>query len=129
MVCMQDNFELPESLRGNILLGIHTEEKRRAKRLLVVSAVVATSSLVGIIASLKYALVTLYESSFYSYASLLFSDPDVVTQYWKEFSLALLESLPVIGIVLCLIAVFALLMSLRLFAQNMRFGFAPTFAN
>lgn len=126
---MQDNFELPESLRGNILLGIHTEEKRRAKRLLVVSAVVATSSLVGIIASLKYALVTLYESSFYSYASLLFSDPDVVTQYWKEFSLALLESLPVIGIVLCLIAVFALLMSLRLFAQNMRFGFAPTFAN
>lgn len=129
MVCMQDNFELPASLKGNILLSIRTEEKKRAKRLLVVSAVVAAGSLVAIIASLKYALMALYESSFYSYASLLFSDPDVIAQYWREFALALLESLPVVGIVLCLIAVFALLMSLRLFAQNMRFGFAPTFAN
>lgn len=126
---MQDNFELPESLRSNIFLGIRTEEKKRAKRLLAVSVVVAIGSLVGIITSLKYALMAFYESSFYTYVSILFSDPDVVFKYWQEFGLALLGSLPVISMSLCLIAVFALLMSLRLFAQNMRFGFSPTFAN
>lgn len=129
MVYMQDNFELPENLRNNILLGIRGEEKKRAKPLLAVSVIIALSSLVGLFMWLKYALIAFYQSSFYAYMTLLFSDPDVVLRYWQEFGLALLESLPVLGIALCLLAVFTLLMSLRLFTQNMRFGFASSFAN
>jgi hypothetical protein len=111
------------------LLNIRSEEKKIAKQQLVVSALLAVASIGAIVASVKYALTAFYQSGFYSYASLLLSDPDMVLRYWREFGLALLESLPVIGIVCFLIAVFALLMSFRSFARNMRFGFAPSFAN
>ncbi len=129
MVDMQDDFELPKDLRNSILLSIRSEEKKIVKQQLVVSALVAIASIGAIIASVKYALIAFYQSSFYFYASLLLSDPDMVLRYWREFGLALLESLPVIGIVCFLVAVFALLMSFRFFARNVRFGFAPTFAH
>ncbi len=129
MVDMQDDFELPKNLRSNILLGIRSEEKRIAKQHLAVSAFVAIASMGAIVASVKYAVTAFYQSSFYSYASLLLSDPDMVLRYWREFSLALLESLPVIGIICCLVAVFVLLVSLRFLARNVRFGSVPSFAH
>lgn len=129
MVDMQDDFELPKNLRNNVLLSIRSEEKRIAKRELAVSAFAAVASIGAIVASVEYAVTAFYQSSFYSYASLLLSDPDMVLRYWREFSLTLLESLPVIGIVCFLIAMFALLVSLRFLARNMRLGFTPTFAN
>ena len=126
---MQDNFELPENLRSSIMVGIRTEEQKRARVWLVVAVCIALSAIASIPALVQYAVSSLYQSSFYTYLSLVFSDPDVVGQYWREFGLTLLESLPVVGIILCLIAAFALLMSLKLFARNMRFGFTPSPVN
>lgn len=128
MVYMED-IELPKNLRGNILLTIRLEEKKQAKQLLATSFFTAITSIGAIVVSLKYALFAFYQSSFYYYASLLLSDPDIVAQYWREFSLALLESIPVIGIVLCLAAVTAFLFSLKLFAESRRFVFTPSLAN
>lgn len=129
MVGMRDDFELPKNLRSNILLGIRSEEKRIAKQQLAASSFVAIASIGAIVASVKYALTAFYQSSFYSYATLLLSDPDMVLRYWREFGLALLESLPVIGIVCCLAAVCTLLVSLRFFARNMQLGFTSSFAH
>lgn len=126
---MKDNFTLPDHLKSNILRGILSEEKNRARKLLVISIITAFVSIGSILASVKYALTSFYQSSFYSYATLLFSDPDVVMRYWREFGLALLESLPVVGVILCLAAFFALLISLRMFARNMRFGITQSFAH
>lgn len=128
MVCMKD-IELPQNLRSNILLSIRLEEKKQAKQLLATSLFTAIISFGAIVVSIKYALLAFYHSSFYSYATLLLSDPDVVVQYWQEFSLALLESLPVVGIVICLVAVCVFLFSLKLFAQSQRFVFTPSLAN
>lgn len=128
MVYMED-IELPKNLRGNILLSIRSAEKKQAKQLLATSFFIAITALVSIVMSIKYAVLAFYQSSFYYYASLLLSDPDIVAQYWREFSLALLESIPVIGIVLCLAAVTAFLFSLKLFAESRRFVFTPSLAN
>ncbi len=128
MIYMED-IELPQNLRSNILLSIRLEEKKQAKRILTTSLFTAIISLGVIVVSIKYALLAVYHSSFYSCATLLFSDPDIVLQYWREFSLALLESLPVVGIVICLAAVYAFLFSLKLFAQSQRFVFTPSLSN
>jgi ABC-type phosphate/phosphonate transport system permease subunit len=129
MVGMEYDFELPKNMRSNILLNIQSEEKRIAKQQLLGSLIVAVLSIGAIVASVNHALVAFYQSSFYSYMSLLLSDPDIVTQYWREFVLALLESIPVIGMILCLGALAAFLFSLKLFAQSQRFVFTPSLVN
>ncbi|MES2930709.1 MAG: hypothetical protein V4665_02915 [Patescibacteria group bacterium] len=42
------------------------------------------------------------QTGFYQYMSLLFSDTQAVTLYWKEFLFSLVDALPATTLVLCL---------------------------
>lgn len=78
----------------------------------------ATASSLGAVFAYTYMIQGFYQTSFYSYFSLLFSDPDIALSYWKELSFSLVEALPLLGITLSLVTVVTLLTSLRVLARN-----------
>ena len=117
-----DKIDPPAMLRTHILARIGEEERRRAKIFLAASMATLSLSIVGVVYSVRYMLQGLYQSSFYSYFSLLFSDPDVVLAYWREFAFSLAESLPLLGVTASLITVAVLLLSVRVLANNLRYG-------
>ena len=100
---VQNHIELPPNLRARVLLGVRKEEIKRARVFLLASALVIPASLVGFWFVLQYLLTSFYQTSFYSYLSLIFSDPDVVLAYWQQFLLVLLEALPVASMIVALI--------------------------
>ena len=117
-----------DNLKQNILKDIRKSEYCRARALVFCSVFLTVVSLVGVWGSISYLFSSLYESSFVNYLSLLFSDPDVVLMYWQQFVLSLLESLPVVGMVLSLVALASLLVSFRVLVVNMKFGLRPVFS-
>ncbi|MCD8495178.1 MAG: hypothetical protein LRY41_02185 [Candidatus Pacebacteria bacterium] len=124
-----DRLELPKGLRGKIIASIKSEEIRRARMYVFVAlATIATSSL-GAVFAFKYMLQGFYQSSFYSYFSLIFSDPDIAVSYWKELSLPLIETVPFVGITLALIALATLLTSMRVLVNNAKPHLMPSFNN
>jgi hypothetical protein len=119
---VQNNIELPPNLRTKVLLGVRKEEIKRARVLLLVSSLVIPTSAAGLWFILQYLLTSFYQTSFYSYLSLIFSDPDVVLAYWQQFLLVLLEALPVASMIIVLLVFGALLTALKLFVENSRLG-------
>lgn len=127
MMRESDKVHLPKGLRKNILLSIRYEERRRARLYLFVATIVAPSSVVGAWFASVFMVQEFLNSSFYTYLSLLFSDTDIVLAYWQQFALSLAESIPLIGVTISLGALAVLLISIRVFAQNMRGSFSPLF--
>jgi hypothetical protein len=124
-----DRLQPSKGLRGKILASIQQEEIRHA-RIYVYTAIgaIMTSSF-GVVFVVKHMFQGLYQSSFYSYVSLLFSDPAIVVSYWKELSLSLVETAPLIEITLCLVAFAALLTSVRILVNNAKPQIIPLFNN
>lgn len=124
-----DKLKPPKELREKILFSINKEEIRRAKTYFLVSVTTAMASIFGLIFSIRYMIQEFYQSSFYSYLSLIFSDPSIVVSYWEELSISLLETLPILGITISLIAVYTLLVSIRTLVKNTRGILIPSFNN
>jgi len=106
-----DKLKPVKELRNNILFGIKQEERRRAKIYLFGYASIVPFSLVGVILSIRYVSEGFYQSGFYEYLSLLLSGDSTVYAYWKELSLSLIDSMPIIGIIAFLLAFGALVWS------------------
>lgn len=94
----------PHDLKRNILLGISKEEFRRAKIYFIAATAVLPASLVTVFLSGRYLINSFYESGFYSYFSLLFSGDSTVLAYWKELTYSLVETMPIVGTIVFLIA-------------------------
>jgi hypothetical protein len=122
-------LEPSETLRRSVLLGIRREERRRARVYLLVSGMAGSFSPVGIFFAVKYLFTVLYQSSFYGYLSLMFSDPDIVFGNFQDFAFSLAESAPLVGVTAILITVALLLLSIRVFANNLRNGLTPSLRN
>ena len=83
-------------------------------------ATVGVLSLGWLIVAVKELAKAFTQSGFYEYLSLAFSDGGAVVSYWKEFALTLADSLPVTSIILCLVAVFMLLVSIKQGARQFK---------
>ncbi len=117
---------IPETLRQNIIRSIQREEVRRMRVAFSLSFAAMLASVFGIIISIRYAMLAFYQSNFFSYASLAFSDTDVVAAYWREFAFSLLETLPLFAITFSLIAFALFLISLRMFVANAQGSVTPS---
>ena len=121
--------DTPRNLRKNVLSGIRTYEYQRARKFLIASACTGALSLAGVVGSLWYLVVTIPQTSFYYYLSLVFTDTDLVLPYWKEFALSLAETAPLFGIALVLVGVVVFLLSLRTFVgHTTRSNVLPSFS-
>ncbi len=116
-------IEPPERLCGNILGQIKLEERRTARLRLFFVGSVFLASFAALIPAFQYFIREFYQSGSYQYLSLLFSDGGAVLSYWKEFTLSIAESLPVLGITAVLATIFVFLGSLRLAIRDLKTAF------
>ncbi len=124
-----DKLQPSKELRSAVLSGLRQEERRRARVYLSISALVGIFSLAGLYASIRYVIEALYQSGFFTYLSLLFSDTSAVFAYWQEFAFSLAETLPFWGIVASLSMFGFLLISLRTIMLYARSGLPMLFKN
>lgn len=90
-------------LETKILERIKKEEIRKTIVRLWSSGLVSVTSLVGIVFSISYFIQNTKTSGFYNYLSLILYDGLSLLEHWKEFSLSLAESLPLMSLVVVLV--------------------------
>ena len=108
-------------LLGKIMTRI-SEERRLLilKRRLVVFLAGLLGSIILFIPALKGLISGFSQSGFFQYFSLLFSDAEIITTYWQNYALSLLETLPVMNLILFLAIIFAILELLKLLAKDVK---------
>ncbi len=113
-------IEPPEQLLRNILARIELKQRQEARTKLALWGGLSLASFISIIPASLYAINEFGRSGFYQYFSLLFSDGGLTLIYWKEFSLSLAESVPVLAVATILSALFVFLESTLLAIKNIR---------
>ena len=106
--------EPPKELSGLIFRRIEREKEKKIKRNLLWSYVGLTSSFsIAFIIILTFGSA-LAKSDFWSIFSLIFSDALVVAGNWQEYGYSLLETLPMINVIIFLTPIFVFLLFLNL---------------
>jgi len=110
--------ELPPGLFDKVMLRIEREEKISAvKRRLAGFSVIFIAALAISLPLWLDLFTELNQSGFIQYLMLPFYDLRAVAVSWQDFSLSLLETLPMIILTFSLSGLFVLLFSLRLMAK------------
>jgi hypothetical protein len=102
---------VPERLEMRIISHIRMRQVRQARIAFFSSSALAIGSVVGVVSSVRYFIASAYASGFGDYLSLMLSENAGLMKYWKEFSLTLVESIPLIALAAVLFAVCAFLWS------------------
>lgn len=116
-----ETIEPPAGLFDRIILAIKKEQElKKARKILITFLLLLIVSSVAVPFSWKI-LVNQIESSGISYfVSVALSDFHTFFIFWKDFSLAILESLPITGIIIFALSLGIFLFTLRLFLYKKR---------
>lgn len=118
--------EPPDDLFDKIMSRINLERRLLViKRRFVIFSIGLVGSIVAFIPVFRMVQTGFNESGFVEFFSLIFSDSGVVISYWQNFTLTLLESLPVMSIAVFLATVFVFLGSLKFLVQDIKIIFNP----
>lgn len=104
-----------------IIERISKLERRRQTLRFALYGSILGAACIALIPAVYYTHAQLVQSGFGTYASLILSDGDALRTSWKEFSLVLIESLPIIGMTLIFGILFTLLASVKQLAKNMHY--------
>jgi uncharacterized membrane protein YhaH (DUF805 family) len=110
------DFNLSDSIWRNI-------ESRKSKIYRLKSWIYSSLffiSLILLVPSINSLIEKSLEYGFSDYLSLVSYDFDIVLVYWREFSLSLINSIPVVSLILSLLLIFVSVLSLVLFSKNLR---------
>lgn len=111
-------YQPERRLSGDIWHSIQTKSNRISHLKTFGYFVAGILSLSGSIFSIKNLIVEFNQLGFFNYLSLMFSDGGVIAIYWKEYTLTLLDSLPMLSIIISFILLFVLSISIKnLFSQ------------
>jgi hypothetical protein len=113
-------IEPPKGLLEKIIKRIRREERLLVLRRVLIFSTTLICSVFGFIPATNMLLSDSNQSGFLRFFSLIFSDFSTVATYWQSFSLALLQTLPVISVVALLAILFVFLQSLRLLLRNIK---------
>lgn len=102
-----------EDLMDRINLKIASEQKKAVRRRTVFFTGTFIISMIAIMPAYNALADNLAASGFMDYFSLLFSDWAVISRYWQNFVLSLLEVLPVMSLAAFLTVIFVILESLK----------------
>jgi hypothetical protein len=113
--------EPPKELFGRIMKRIHREQRLgMIKQRIAIFSVGALASLAAVFPAFQMLKTELAATGFFTFSSLLFSDFAVVSAYWQNFALSLLETLPVMGLVAVFAAVLIFLGSIKFLTKDIR---------
>lgn len=99
-----DKPHLPEDLFFKIMNRLHREEKIKIYKKLFIYSLGTGLSFAGLFFSFQESRSALYESGFFQFLSLLFSDFSIIQSYWKNFAVSLMEALPAMSLAVFLSA-------------------------
>lgn len=115
-----DTARIPKGLRQHVLLSIGREEYRRARNYLLISAAIVPASLWGVITTGQQLMLSMQQSGFCQYFSLLFVGDSAVFAYWQELFYSLIESLPIWGTLMLIAALITFIWSGAMAVTNIR---------
>jgi len=111
-------FEIPAGLFEKVMRRIELEKKAQIlRRYFIFTSVSFVAALILIFPAWRAFRSNIAQTGFNQYISLLFLDSKTVLANWQDYSLTLLESLPIINAILLLAAIFAILFTLKLIAK------------
>lgn len=111
---LKQAYNHPESrLSDDIWCALQIEQKNHLKRKTLVYSFVGILSLSGFIFMSVYLKKEFSSSGFFEYTSLVFSDGNIISLYWKEYLLSLADSIPVASLVATLFLLFSMLLSIK----------------
>lgn len=104
----------PESrLSADVWSAIEARSAKRAKIKTFGYSLVGIVSLFGSILSIRSLISESIKLGFYNYFSLIFRDGGILATYWREYTLTLVDSLPIATLGLSLALLFVLFISIR----------------
>ncbi|MCX6789330.1 MAG: hypothetical protein NTZ42_01840 [Candidatus Gribaldobacteria bacterium] len=110
-----------QTLLEKIMRRIKAEQKMMIfKRKIIGFSLVLAVSFFGLIPAIKMVYVGFAGSGFIQLFSLAFSDTAIIMASWHNFSLSLLESLPITGLLAIGVVSLAILGSLRFLSKNIK---------
>jgi len=98
-----------------VMKRIRREERILAIKKITIFSTILVASLAGLIPAVKMLVEELQSSG-----SLIFSDFEIVKDYWQTFSLAILGALPAVSIALCFAVLLILLQSVKALSKNIK---------
>lgn len=113
-------IEPPQNLLDKIVRRIYSKQRLSLKRHILIFGIISALSLASLVPIFNMAKANFAASGFFHFFSLIFSDFNIVVSYWKNFSVSLLESLPVTSLMLAFGALFIFLESIRLLARDIK---------
>jgi hypothetical protein len=114
------NSEPPNGLLEKILKRIHKEERLFVLRRTIIFSTALITSAIAMIPALQLLLSDFSQSGFINYLSLVFSDFSLITAYWKNFLMILLETLPAVSLALFLAVLLTFLQSTKSLIKNIK---------
>jgi hypothetical protein len=116
-------FEPEANLYNKILLNINRKQRAFVRRRFFVFLFLFLGSMIALVPTIKLLYTDFLQSGFIQFFSLIFSDSQAISIYWKNFVLVLLESLPIISTIMFFGIIFVLLESLRFLSHDIKFIF------
>jgi hypothetical protein len=107
------SYKPTSSLNEDIWCTIVKRNKYIARLKLILFSIIGAISIAGLIPAIKALSSDVSASGLFDYLSLAFSSGSSVFSYWKEFSLSIVESLPLMSIMLSLTFLFILCISIK----------------
>lgn len=116
----------PKDLLSKILNRIKEERLLVIKRRIIFFSLGAVGSVFAFIPALSAARTEFDQSGIVQFFSLLFSNPSFISAFWEDFTLLILESLPVLSVAVILLTIFVFLGSLKFLVQDIMIVLAPS---
>jgi len=110
----------PKGLELAVLSRIEKEIKRKIILNRIFGGLFSFISIIALVPLAIYTTNEFYQSGFFSFMSLLFSDSKIVFSNFGEYALSIVDSVPLLAITLTLLSVQALLVSVRYIFNNER---------
>ncbi len=122
--------EPPQALKGRILAQVALLEARAARVRFFISSTVSLIALSTLVPTWNAVGFELSQTGFFEYGNLLASDSQSVLLHWQEFSLSLIDALPLASITLLLIVTLILLSAVGFASKYARVALShhPQFA-
>jgi len=103
-----------------IMKRIRKEERILLFKKITFLSVILVGSVVAFVPAIKMLIEESESSGFIYFVSLLFSDFEIVKTYWQNFTLTILETLPTVGVALCLAVLLTFLQSVKSLSKNIK---------
>jgi hypothetical protein len=115
-------LEPPENLFNKIITQIELEKNlAKIKKQLAIFSLISSLSLAGVILMFSLTQKGFVDSGFTQFLSLLFTDFEIVSAYWQNFAISLIDTLPIMRIILFAASLLVFVYSLKIISKDISF--------